>query len=127
MKLTQTRLRQLIREEVQLMMEESGKTLDGEALPVVRRVGPNGLAGVAKNGQNVIITKGFPGTPADQFQLHVLPRNKVIGHFDSIKSAMNRAMTGESYYASEQEILANSVPETAQPGSARDATVTVNV
>ena len=75
----------------------------------------------------MIITKGFPGTPADQFQLHVLPRGKVIGQFDSIKSAMSHAMTGEGYYASDKEILANSMADTAQPGSARDTTVTVNV
>ena len=109
------------------MVEEETKTLDGEALPVVRLVGPNGLGGVARAGQNVIITKGFPGTPADQFQLHVLPRGKVIGQFDSIKSAMNHAMTGERYYASDKEILKNSMPDTAQPGSARDRTITVNV
>lgn len=126
-RITESRLREIIKEEIQLMVEEETKTLDGEALPVVRLVGPNGLGGVASAGQNVIITKGFPGTPADQFQLHVLPRNKVIGQFKTIEDAMNLTMTGERYYASADEILKNSKPDTAQPGSARDRTVTVNV
>ena len=127
MKLTKKTLRRLIKEEVQLMRENKGKTLDGEALPVVRLVGPKGLGGVAKGGQNVIITGGWGGTAPNQFQLHVLPPGKVIGHYDSVDDALKHAMTGERYYASSEEILANSMADTAQPGSAKDSTVTVRI
>lgn len=134
MKITQTRIRQIIREELAILLKEEapelnqkGKTLDGEALPAVRLVGPKGLGGVAKGGQNVIVGPGWPGTPPDQFQLYVLPPGKVIGHYASIKDALKNAMTGEGYYASGKEILANSMADTAQPGSARDSVVTQKI
>ena len=102
MKITESRFRQLIREEIKSLINEE-KTYGGQKLPLVRMVGPNGLAGVAKNGQNVILGKGFPGTPDDEYQLFVLPPGKVIGHYDDFMAAISASVTGERYYASFDE------------------------
>ena len=129
MKLTQKRLRQLIREEVELMMEEV-KMLDGESIPQARIITGNGIPSLrgqklGSRGKSIIVTKGFPGTREGTYQIHVLP--EPYGAYKGLKHAIPRGITGEAYYATEEDIVANSMIDTAEAGSGRDRTVTVNV
>ncbi|MDB4337379.1 hypothetical protein OAA09_00005 [bacterium] len=114
MKITSKRIKELIREEVQLMMEE--KRLNGETLPQARIIVNPDDFGFGRRGQSVIITKGWGGTDPDQFQVHLLP--KPAGEYSSFKDAINNGMSGESYYASTMVILRNSSIDTMLRASA---------
>ena len=108
MKITSKRVRELIREEVQLMLEE--KRLDGETLPQARIIVNPDDFGFGRRGQSVIITKGWPGTDPDEFQIHLLP--KAAGEYESFQDAINNGISGESYYAGTMVILRNSSIDT---------------
>ena len=129
MLISESRIREIIKEEISNILSE-GKTLkvDGveKELPIIWLVNsPKGLGGVARSGQNVILGKGFPGTPDDQYQLFVLP--KAIGTYDSFNSAMNASLTGERYYASAEEILASGKEDTVRPGDFKNNTITQKI
>jgi len=103
-------------------MDEKTETIikEGvESLIGARVVGPQGLDAargdrLAKPGQSIVVDKGWPGTSDNLLQIWILPKG--AGFYEDIEQAKNAGFTGESYYATVEDI-ANQTKEDSALGT----------